>query len=401
MQDIFISMEIKTIESLLDNVSGLIKHKKKIEQLKGEKFNVFSILKMENKENETHSAFLFELLNPNGSHLKGNLFLKLFLETINDNSIDDLHTKVKTEYYIGQRNDIKKTGGRIDSYNSISIENKINAGDQNVQIERYCNHNKDKNTVYFLTKDGAEPSKKSKGDLVAGKDFFLLSYQKEIVGWLQLCMKECFDVPILRETIRQYIILIKKITNTMDKKEQQELIDLILKNSVASSFIASNYTRARQQLAEKVRKEVFKSLQTKLENSYFVCLGNNTSYPNSQIWIRPINTKESHLYFGVESFSGDGHFQSVIIGVFNAHAPIKTGYADLDGNTPTSKWWINVKPFDDFQDVKINFKNPETISRLNLDKGFRIDFVSDTVRQIIEYLDSETEALVKYIKRVK
>ena len=400
-------MEIKTIQKVLDDVSRLIAHKKEIERIKGEKFNVFSILKMEHNENETHSAFLSELLNPKGTHLKGNTFLNLFLQAINNTSMDISCTQVKTEHHIGRKNDIKKTGGRIDIYiwdkhgNSISIENKINAGDQNAQIERYFNHNKERNKVYYLTKTGNEPSSNSKGNLMAGSDFYLLSYQNDISGWLQLCLKECVDSPILRESIKQYIILIKKITNTMEKKEQDELIDIILKHSVESSFIASNYNRARQQLTEKIRKEVFASLQLKLANKYKIVFGNDTRYSNSQIWIKPINSTESHLYFGIESFSGDGHFQDVIIGVFNGNAPNKTGYADIKGNISESKWWINIKQLDSFQDVKYNFKSPETISKLHSDKKFRADFVADMVRQITEYLDTETDPLLKYINRVK
>lgn len=98
-----------------------------------ENLNLFSILKMESNENATHSAFLGELLNPKGSHLKGNIFLKLFLATIHGHGkiFDVDSTQLILEKYIGIRNDETKQGGRIDIYlkdkrgNSISIENKI------------------------------------------------------------------------------------------------------------------------------------------------------------------------------------------------------------------------------------------------------------------------------------
>lgn len=69
----------KKIEKLLSDTSE--NRTKALEKLKesGENFNIFSILKMESKENDTHSAFLGELLNPNGSHLKEDLFLSAFV----------------------------------------------------------------------------------------------------------------------------------------------------------------------------------------------------------------------------------------------------------------------------------------------------------------------------------
>src|SRR5690606_24060533 len=138
-------------------------------RLKGENFNVFSILNMEHKENGTHSAFLGELLNPNGSHSKGNLFLKLFLQIVGNNTINLENASVILEKHIGIRDDANLLGGRVDIYitdlvNSICIENKIYAADQNVQLQRYCNHNKEYNTVYYLTLDGSDASKESKGD---------------------------------------------------------------------------------------------------------------------------------------------------------------------------------------------------------------------------------------------
>tara|TARA_B100000378_G_C17903478_1_gene363522 strand:- start:115 stop:366 length:252 start_codon:yes stop_codon:yes gene_type:complete len=75
-------------KKLIQDAQRIIAHHNEVSRLKGENFNVFSILNMEHKENGTHSAFLGELLNPNGSHSKGNLFLQLFLQTIDNNSMN-------------------------------------------------------------------------------------------------------------------------------------------------------------------------------------------------------------------------------------------------------------------------------------------------------------------------
>jgi hypothetical protein len=89
-------METKQIEQLFTETKSIIAHQEQIEKLKGEKFNVFSILGMERAENKTHSAFLCELLNPVGTHLKGNVFLELFVEMVRK-KIENVDPEKKTE----------------------------------------------------------------------------------------------------------------------------------------------------------------------------------------------------------------------------------------------------------------------------------------------------------------
>ena len=63
------------IERMLKGAKVIWNQQEEIKRLKGEHFNIFSVLNMETRENATHSAFLGELLNPKGSHLFGSLFL--------------------------------------------------------------------------------------------------------------------------------------------------------------------------------------------------------------------------------------------------------------------------------------------------------------------------------------
>jgi hypothetical protein len=239
------------LDNLLNSTKVMLDHQREVEQLKGEKFNLFSILGMETQENATHSAFLGELLNPKGSHFKSHKFLELFLSTINykaDEMGFDLDSAaLKLEKHIGIRDDEKGTGGRIDIYIkdknniSISIENKIYAGDQKRQIERYVNHNKANNTVYYLTLEGDDASKESKGGLQDGEDYHTLSYKTDIIEWLESCMKEAVDEPILRESIKQYIILVKKLTNQLtNSKMEKDILQKISENYEASVTIANN-----------------------------------------------------------------------------------------------------------------------------------------------------------------
>ena len=204
---------VLNIKKLLESTARIAKYQEEIKQLRGENFNIFSILGMESRENETHSAFIGELLNPKGSHYFGNCFLQLFLETVGYAGELDINTANLTiEKHIGIRDDVTKQGGRIDLFISdkngisISIENKIYAVDQYAQVERYVNHNQTKNTVYYLTLNGTEPSSASAGELIPGEHYYSISYESNIIDWLKLCLKEAAEQPILRESIKQYII---------------------------------------------------------------------------------------------------------------------------------------------------------------------------------------------------
>ena len=50
-----------SVKSVLKQSGQIITHQRELEEIRGEKFNVFSILSMETKEDATHSAFIGEL----------------------------------------------------------------------------------------------------------------------------------------------------------------------------------------------------------------------------------------------------------------------------------------------------------------------------------------------------
>lgn len=402
-------VEPKQIEQLLSKTKVIIKHQREIERLKGENFNVFSILKMESRENETHSAFIKELLNPIGSHLKGSLFLKLFLNEIDDSSIDEKGASVEAEHFCGKRNDIDKEGGRIDIYiwdkkgNSISIENKIYAGDQNAQIERYCQYRKGKNKVYYLTLYGEEPSDESKGKLIDGEDYYCISYKNVIQDWLSACIKEAADEPILRESIKQYLILIKKLTATMDSDKQNELISLMLRNSEEAEYISANYNKAILDKAEEVRSEVAKRLRNKLGESYTVWGGHPTHRHFSQVWIKIADIKKSNLLFGVESFNGNGNgiFKSkgLFVGIHSLGGK-PTKFAENNKNIQNSKWWYNASQIKGFENDSetIDLSNPKLILKLYNQEGYFNNLVNHIVTQVKDYIKNEEDSLRKFIQ---
>ena len=330
-----ISINKQNLEHLLQNTSQILDHHDKMTIAKGEHFNLFSVLDIETRENKTHSAFLAELLNPKGSHLQGSIFLQLFLQLISkdlvvkqEEDIEEAQSKIQndlldkfvrlgrsrvtTEFHIGKINIEDKEGGRIDILiknrkNILSIENKIHAPDQPAQVQRYYNHEKGNNIIIYLTLEGKKPHKDSRGQLRCGKDYFVLSYREHILDWLKLCLKEVPNLTIVREAINQYILLIKKLTNTLNMKQEKDLDNIMAKYIEEAAYISSNYERMITDLKENFRSEVKEALKKQLKAHYSVTEGKPVKQKYSQLWIKFKNLPHLGFKFGIESFSGNGH----------------------------------------------------------------------------------------------
>lgn len=258
------SKEIKDIQELLQKVNGIVETDRKIQEerrKRGEKFNVFNVIGLWSEEVRLHSAFLAELLNPNGQHGMKDEFLKSFIKQANlsDLGIDTMNCQVDTEYYIGPVTDT--TGGRIDilihfhsdsEKKAIIIENKIYAGDQWNQLLRYHNfgesHYKDKENGYrllYLTLDGHDASddstgkkKDDKSDKEPGFEYNRLSYKEDILSWLEECAKIAYNQPLVRETIKQYQTLVKQLTNQdMETKSKEDILNLLMQDSNFESVV--------------------------------------------------------------------------------------------------------------------------------------------------------------------
>ncbi len=339
----------KNLIHLLSSTKLIVKHHNDLMVAKGEHFNLFSVLNIETKENKTHSAFITELLDPNGSHRMGAIFLDLFLQVVKPEVFDENeegskekfpdkvfvtdNVYVRAEHPIGAINYCEKegedeanaSGGRIDIFlkdindTVICIENKIHAIDQNKQIQRYCNYKTSKNTVFYLTLKGDEPIKESKLKLISGKHFHKISYRDHILHWLELCLKEVSNFTALREAINQYILLIKKLTNTMNTKQEKELLDIMMANLEESEFISNNYDKALVKLRDNFRKSLKAELEKHLcKEKYTIKNGSPVKNKFSQLWIHINNSPSPEFLFGVESFSGTGHKNGVMfVGLYD------------------------------------------------------------------------------------
>jgi hypothetical protein len=263
------------LESLLIRISSINKKYEEIAKISGENFNIFNLLNLSDNE-ISHSKIIATLLNPNGMHGKGNRFLKLFIDCIGikDFSIDGVI--VENEKYIGPISEDCSEGGRIDiiltnnqSKQTIIIENKIYAGDRRKQLYRYHKYNP-KAYLFYLTLYGDDPSEISLGE---SKEIEVkkISYKENVLKWLELCKKESVDNPLLRETLTQYIVLIKKLTGQARSQEmQKEYMDAILKDAdnVSAAFIILqniSINEIKRQILEEKFIPSLKELVCKLE----------------------------------------------------------------------------------------------------------------------------------------
>lgn len=244
---------MEKIELLLEKIAELhskAEVERHIREKQGEFFNVFNTIGLRTEEVRLHSAFIAELLNPHGKHGLSHLFLEAFLRLLDlpfDYLIFSKVSKNNKERYIGRVTETE--GGRIDiiiedGYHAVIIENKIFAEDQKNQMVRYYNYGKKKfpngfNLIY-MTLDGHEPDDSSLDNKKFTYD--CLSYNSNIVEWLEECILIADEKPLVKSVIIQYKELVKQITNTdMDTKYSEQLLDMMTKpqNAIAVGEILS------------------------------------------------------------------------------------------------------------------------------------------------------------------
>jgi len=395
----------KNLKQLLVRTKQLIDFQRESEELKGERFNLFSILRMEHNERYAHSAFIAELLNPKGSHLQGGVFLKLFLKRIDTKlNFDIENTIVKVELHIISKVLEKNRGGYIDLFiedikgNAIAIENKIYAKDQPQQLERYFIYRNSNYELYYLNLDGSAPAKISCGPLVEGEDYKILSYQDEMIDWLHDCLKEASEAPILRESIKQYIVLLKKLTNTMDDKQEKQLIKIMLAHYEESEFIANNFLKVRDEFAERVRQAVFKKLESIYMNKLDVWEGSPANKKNSQVWVNYKLNPNQKVFFGIDGFSGRGDYfgGAVFAGVFTNG---KDNIEFKEDRKNVSRWWADKMEMPTLDNYKINMGDPDTIKQFCFDHDKFEQLIKHIVGYSQQYIDSNEVALRDFLNK--
>ena len=271
-----IDLLMKNIESILKQISAIVEREKIQQEEKrkrGENFNIFSVLGLSTSEVRLHSAFLAELLNPNGDHGLGYKFLEAFLSIIIQQvkpgfKFDIKSAKVCKELSIGSITEDYTEGGQIDllirddKNHAIVIENKIYAVDQKNQLLRYQNYTRKNFQEYillYLTLDKKEADESSTDNKV---DYQCISYKDEIIQWLNQCISISALFPKVRETIAQYKSTLENILNIMSEGNTKDIINVLINKDNVESTLTIISTS--EDVKRTIRREFIKNLKDKL-----------------------------------------------------------------------------------------------------------------------------------------
>lgn len=349
-------MNINIIDQLLDDISRISQDYEEKARKTGENFNVFSIMNMEWDEVKTHSAIIGELLNPKGTHAQGSVFQKLFIDIINEEfnsdgiNLDyfgDLLNENICERTISVSNNWEKiTGGRIDiiledKNQIIIIENKPGYQDQPLQLIRYSNYAKTRRKpfkIFYLTLDGRNIQEDEDHTLdelsVKGRNihfskkheykelhnecvYYPISFKKNIKEWIDKCLEKTRGIPIIYQTLFQYLNTIKAITNQpINDKMSTEIVDIILKdedNFENYKVLFDSYNSVIKEVINNTVISVLHSIAEEFELELFV----DDNFENGNIFTgfhfnnEKMNEKNVRIRFNFES----ADFKSPIIGL--------------------------------------------------------------------------------------
>jgi len=219
---------MEKIKSIIEQIKIINKKHNEIDKITGRNFNVFDAANIGHKE-LIHTQLLSELLSPNGSHNQKDKFLKIFLNILGLN-FKLQNPKCYPEYIIDNNRRIDVLINDNDFI--IAIEAKIFAKDSDNQLKDYydfLNKNKKESKLFYLTLNGNLPSENSLNDL-SNNDIVIISFKNEIHKWITECIKEVSDIPIIRDGLYQYKLLLERLTNK-NKNKEEEVKEVISKDS--------------------------------------------------------------------------------------------------------------------------------------------------------------------------
>lgn len=369
-----------------------------------EPYNIFEILRLQTAEDRTHSAFIEDLLNPKGKHKQGDSFLKLFLETIDKTDFDILQVNITKEFHIGEVQIPKKSidpkmvsGGRVDIYlknnknESICIENKINAGLQHYQLQRYLNHNPENNFVILLNLKKSNPIDYN----IREEDqerFSHISYEEEIITWLEKCLENLEENNALNCIINQYIDILCLLTGRIRNMEK-ELKEIIFNNIEEVSLIANNYDRILSEVKLDFQSKLHDLLKTKItENGWKVTIGTKASTKGGNIWIKHTTITGKKLCFGIEDFSGKGAFHAeLFIGVFSS---VRINSRTLETLKNSESCWSDKQSLTHKDSKPIDFSDAIFVAKLYKDEKYKIELAEHVAEQVIEYFNKHKHTII-------
>ena len=394
-------------------------------------YNIFNVLNITAKE-VIMCRFLADLLNPEGQHACGILFLKSFLQDIlKEYRMSDkllAHTDVFTEYGI---NDERRIDIVIqNAYFLIPIEVKIYADEQEGQCYDYYENAKNAPIVY-LTRFGdipSEYSRKKKGgtDVLSLDNIQCISWKDDICNWLTGLLVQLKE-PI-KSIVMQFIDGIHVFTDergiAMEKNlevlyESPEYFSAGIEIEKAMKTAKSSLIRLVFDDFKEEMKTVASKYGLELEEdaNYYVydekCNekfydGNNTTCPglnyivknakfqekNSQMWFRI--EVEHNLFAGITIFDTNAKSKDEFSRGYEVDEITEqmieqiAQYLDRDIIAPIN-WWVtwcypNGKRQDAYYDDVPDFKHMNQCAISLVDKETRKKFVKNAVKTFEDHI---------------
>jgi hypothetical protein len=344
------------ISDLLQYVQTLRFYEEKLVHVQGDRFNVFDLFGVGSREVSTHTPYLVEFLNPKGVHGLGERPLAAFVQRFKLNLVPTT-THVTTNHYLGPVTD--DSGGYIDilltdaADHQVVIENKIFAYDQPNQLHRYQNGFQ-KARIIYLTRDGLEPSDFTTCGMTDAEQerILCLSYAKDIIAWQEECRCQAAVAPVVRETITQYINLIRRLTNQSTNTNMSiQIAEAVLKDE-ASLKAFYELLSADADVHGKI-----------LEKLHEQCDAIGRQLGLKVVFDTPLAGREGGFLFSDESmerqnisivFEFEGiNYQSLTFGIRYvdlkkrdiAHPDITGEFRKVFGNVKVTEWWPAFLPW--------------------------------------------------------
>jgi len=242
------------------------------------------------KSEVRHLNFITNLLNPNGSHMQSDKFLKQFVEDLYSNDIfkdnkylktfcDNPNIKVQTEKSI--------PNGRIDMWLEndefiVAIEGKTETEDHDGQLMKYDEFLQKQNKPYllfYLTKYGDEPKyERPKNSYLMGFDDFIVTFIENILDLENLPEKINFIVSEYRDALNIYLHKLD-----INWKYKLNIVNEIIKDKnsyIKYEHITRNFYRDMDKYKNSVVEDIansFELAKAKIERNFFGELLKNIS----------------------------------------------------------------------------------------------------------------------------
>ena len=246
------------------------------------------------------SRVVADLLNPEGNHGQGAVFLQLLLNKVGfkvDGKIDSSRVDVELTIKVKDRRRRLDVAVRIDERHCLAIENKPYAGDQPDQVKDYLEwlEKYDKHMLIYLSPTGEGPGKHSIGnaDLEKPKQhydprpFVIMPYHGvaapddgfdrfrlpfSLADWLADCRRHC-DVDRLCWFLREAETFCQRKFggNTMTDAEDSAIKEFVLgddRNVKIAFAVHESWSKIRSEICRKFLETVRRNLREDMESHW-------------------------------------------------------------------------------------------------------------------------------------